>query len=1132
MDFHTTREKYMQTVNFNIHSKNHIDTFNYFLDKGLGLIAASLPKIEIDGEAAKTNLFKDLKFWFDNITVGSPSIKPFEARLTHTTYTMPLFVTLNISVDGEEYRKSFSMGDMPVMLLSRHCVLYNKPNLADYKEDDKEPGGYFIVNGLEKILRNIIIPRKNCPLALYRPTFHARKKQLSGYAVMVKSTIPTYRSQTLYVHYGTDNNIYMTLMIRKTEYVFPAMLIIKAISDLSDMEIISLLKVEHGNFNPIVMIEDLHSRGLDSKEKCLNHLGASMRHVMGFSSQRNKPDPEIGQLFIEQYVLMHLGNSGSDKLNLISFMVKKVVDLFYGKIEVDNLDALTTQELLTSGQIFGLFFREKMEEALYIVKAKLIKDLAKKADLPLLDTIEKSFANATQVGKKIEHLLATGNLKSNSGLDLMQNNGYSIIAERLNNSRFWSHLRSIHRGAYFVEMKTTTVRKLLPENWGFLCPVHTPDGGLCGLLNHLSTGCVVQPEPVQLTDKDIRALIKVLKQIGLKNTGEVALKDDRILPVLIDGRVLGCISEKSSDKFADQVRKILKSPTSKYSSKYTTLSIAIMKHNPQVNKLPAYPCIYMSLSEGRPLRKVYNIAHSFVETIDPFEQSYMMISTNLEELTETHTHIELSVDSLLSELAGQIPYMVHNQSPRNMYQCQMAKQTMGTSTHALSMRADNKMYCINFPQKPITSSPTYEALGYEDFPSGINAVVAVLSYTGYDIEDAMIINKSAYERGFMHGNVTKTYVIDMNDERTNKPSMLPLNKTDDFKEKYAQCEEPDTNRYDINDLLAVKKPKKKTDVDGLPIISEKMRHEDTKMQFHDVTESKLKNKYYKDVEESTVDTVTLCSMKDKENHNLVNLKFRYNRNPVVGDKFSSRHGQKGVLSILWPQTDMPFTESGITPDIIINPNAFPSRMTIGMLIESMAGKNACLKGQMNKTGAFQPCDWRNIGVQLQEQGYSYVGTEIMYSGVYGIPFKTEIYQGIVYYQRLRHMIKDKAQARATGPIDALTHQPIKGRKKGGGIRFGEMERDALIAHGVSFIMKDRLMNCSDTSEGFICKECGNLLSCFEREDTLVHQKERVCVLCEQNGSTGAVKKIRLPYVLRYLTNELAAMNIKVQYKLK
>lgn len=1132
MDFHTAREKYMESINFNIHSKNHIDTFNYFLEKGLPAIATSLPKIEIDGETAKTTLFRDLKFWFENISLGTPSIKPFEARLTHSTYSIPLFLTLNISVDGEEYRKSFSMGDVPVMLLSKNCILAEKPDLSEYKEDHKEPGGYFIVNGLEKILRNIIIPKKNCPLALFRPTFHIRKKQLSGFAVMVKSTLTDYRSQTLYVHYGTDNNIYMTLMIKKTEYVFPAMLIIKSLSTTSDRDLISLLKVEHGNFNPIVMVEDLHARGLDSKEKCVNHLGSSMRHVMGYSGQKSKTDAEIGQLFLEKYVLMHLNDSNDEKLNLISYMIKKVVDLFYQKIEVDNLDALTMQELLTSGQIYGLFFREKMEEALYIVRAKLIKDLAKKTDLPLLDTIEKAFTNATQVGKKIEHLLATGNLKSNSGLDLMQNNGYSIIAERLNNSRFWSHLRSIHRGAYFVEMKTTAVRKLLPENWGFLCPVHTPDGGLCGLLNHLSTGCVVQPEPIKLTERDIKTLKKTLKQIGLKDSNEAKTKDDKILPVLLDGRVLGSVSDKSAHKFADSIRKILKSPNSKYSEKYSTLSVVVINHDAKINKLPAYPSVIMSISEGRPLRKVYNITHGFIETIDPFEQCYMMISTNLEELTEVHTHIELRVDSLLSELAGQIPYMVHNQSPRNMYQCQMAKQTMGTSTHALSMRADNKMYCINFPQKPITSSPTYEALGYEDFPSGINSVVAVLSYTGYDIEDAMIINKSAYERGFMHGNITKTYVIDMNDERTNKPSMLPLNKTEDFKEKYAQCDEEDAGRYDINDLLEVKKQKKKIDVDGLPIIGEKLRHEDIKMQYQDVAESKLKNKYYKDVEESAVDTVTLCSMKDKESHNIVNLKFRYNRNPVVGDKFSSRHGQKGVMSILWPQTDMPFTESGITPDIIINPNAFPSRMTVGMLIESMAGKNACLRGQMNKTGAFQPCDWRTIGAQLQEQGYNYVGTEIMYSGVYGIPFKTEIYQGIVYYQRLRHMIKDKAQARATGPIDALTHQPIKGRKKGGGIRFGEMERDALIAHGASFIMKDRLMNCSDTSDGFICKECGNLLSCFEKEDQLLHQKERVCVMCEQNGSVGAVKKIKLPYVLRYLTNELAAMNIKVQYRLK
>ena len=218
------------------------------------------------------------------------------------------------------------------------------------------------------------------------------------------------------------------------------------------------------------------------------------------------------------------------------------------------------------------------------------------------------------------------------------------------------------------------------------------------------------------------------------------------------------------------------------------------------------------------------------------------------------------------------------------------------------------------------------------------------------------------------------------------------------------------------------------------------------------------------------------------NHVSVGYTIRYPRNPVIGDKFSSRHGQKGVLSVIWPQEDMPFTETGITPDIIINPHAFPSRMTIGMLIESLAGKGGSLNGEFIDV---TPCEKYEdddavdyYGRELVKHGYNYYGNEVMYSGIQGEMMKVDIYMGLVYYQRLRHMVSDKSQARATGPYDVLTHQPVKGRKKMGGIRFGEMERDSLLAHGASFCLNDRLMKCSDYSEGYVCCKCGSILSTY------------------------------------------------------
>lgn len=1129
-----------------VYSKHHLESFNFLLDKGLDLICKAIRPVEFMLPGA--NLMNEsVKVWFESIMPGAPSVNPYECRLTGSTYSIPLLATVKIMLDdGETTLKSFSIGEIPLMLQSNRCflrsnTLKNIP-LHTINEDDFEPGGYFIVNGLEKILRTIIIPRKNYSMCIKRQTFHMRRKNFSNCAVSIKCTNLAYKSQTLYIHYTFEGNIFVSIMIRKVEYLIPLAVLLKAIENVPDRVLIQMLTSDD-SFNGIYLLKDLFQRGLHSQSDCLKYLGFLMRDVIGLSQSKNISDEDVGKRFIEDYILIHLNNK-QDKLKCFSYMTKKLWKLVQDELEPDNLDSLATQELLSAGQLYGTFLREKVEEMLYLARSLFSKELKKRVEakehqeINILDIIEKVLPHSFEIGKKIEYLLATGNLKSNTGLDLMQNNGYSIIAERLNNCRFWSHLRSIHRGAYFVEMKTTKVRKLLPESWGFMCPVHTPDGGLCGLLNHLSSGCFIQPpNPDLFIEENINLLTQVLVEFGMILDSSGTMEDDDHLPVLLDGNVIGLISKSKSIDFSSGIRKTLKSPAKTMYKMFNSISITVINQRKDLKKVAQYPCVYLSLSEGRPLRKVYNITGAFNETIDALEQSYLMIAVNKNELTKSHTHHEIDPQTILSELAMQIPYMVHNQSPRNMYQCQMAKQSMGTSTLAMQNRVDNKMYQVYFPQKPLISSSTNQKLGFEDFSGGINSVVAVLSYTGYDIEDAMIINKSAYERGFMHGAIYKSFgLTPANNQDKNQKNSL-LNQVDSYKTNFDKISKerkinPNSfkSSYDINDLIAKKAPKRNCDIEGMPKLGDKLTNGSVKMQYFDHSLGTEKSKYYKDNEASYIENVFLYSERENKNNFNANIKLRYNRNPVVGDKFSSRHGQKGVMGIFWPQTDMPFSESGITPDIIINPNAFPSRMTIGMLIESMAGKANAMEAKQVLQNSFEPSNLGEITGLLKKHKFNSLGTETLYSGVYGVPLKVEIYQGIVYYQRLRHMIKDKAQARSHGPIDVLTRQPIKGRKKGGGIRFGEMERDALIAHGVSFILKERLMLSSDCSNAFICANCGNLLGCFEYEDVLFQQKTKRCVNCEKSNIDSIVKKVKIPFVLRYLTNELSAMNIKLTFQ--
>jgi len=252
---------------------------------------------------------------------------------------------------------------------------------------------------------------------------------------------------------------------------------------------------------------------------------------------------------------------------------------------------------------------------------------------------------------------------------------------------------------------------------------------------------------------------------------------------------------------------------------------------------------------------------------------------------------------------------------------------------------------------------------------------------------------------------------------------------------------------------------------------------------------------------------------------------------VPGDKFASRAGQKGVLSRLWPAADMPFSESGLTPDILFNPHGFPSRMTIGMMLESMAGKAGAMHGVKQDSSPFKFSeDHRAVdyfGDQLAAAGYAYHGTETMFSGYYGTELQVDIFLGIVYYQRLRHMVSDKHQVRARGPINPLTHQPVHGRKVHGGIRLGEMERDALLAHGAAFLVQDRLLRCSDESKSLVCTKCGSLLTPMISppiEGSLADAKRHA--YCRNCNDGRDVDVITIPYVLKYLTNELAAMNIR------
>lgn len=1003
---------------------------------------------------------------------------PIECRERLITYKARMTARVSWRVNGMSEWKSADrdMGMVPIMVKSNRCHLrdLSSAQLVEHNEEAAEMGGYFLINGNERLVRLLIVPRANHVVAIERPSFANRGPSYSSKGCQIRCLHKDdLTSVTNTMHYLENGGVTLRFSWRKREYMIPSIMLLKALTGATDKEIfLDLTRGEHDNTfltdRVEMLLRGFKSYSLYSGEHCLEYLGSKFRVVLG--CPEDWTDLSVGMFLIERVVLVHL-DSPRDKYRLLVFMMRKLYALVGGECSTDNPDSPQHQEVLMPGFLYGMIIKERLDEYLIALRGQIVRDVrtgVKGIDFFDDKYMAKIFKNVVpNIGGRLASFCATGNLTSPSGLDLQQVSGFTVVAEKLNFYRYVAHFRSVHRGAFFAELKTTTVRKLLPEAWGFLCPVHTPDGSPCGLLNHFSHTCQLVTREL-----DTSTIQPLLSSMGM--TPPFAHADGRThLVVQLDGAIIGYATPALALQMAQTLR-LFKTEQSR--GVPLDLEVGFVP----VSKAGQYPGLYLFSGRSRMMRPVKYLANGRMDHVGPFEQVYLDVACLPEDVHEGQTsHIEWAPTNILSVIANLTPFSDFNQSPRNMYQCQMGKQTMGTPSTALSRRTDNKLYRIQTPQTPIVRPGLHDKYGFEGFPNGTNAVVAVISYTGYDMEDAMILNKSAHERGFGYGTIYKSEILDLTIEAGAKASASS------------------TLHFGFGPDIRFDHPiREKLDSDGLPAIGAKFKAGESMVAYWDEITGKTKFKKFKGDDFAYIDTVRLLPSSESASAQFTKLQItlRIPRSPVIGDKFSSRHGQKGVCSQKWPAVDMPFSESGMQPDVIINPHAFPSRMTIGMLVESMAGKAGALHGirEDGTPWTFSedsiPQDY--FGEQLLKAGYNHLGHEPMYSGITGQEFQADIYFGVVYYQRLRHMVNDKFQVRTTGPVHQLTRQPIKGRKRAGGIRFGEMERDALLAHGTSFLLQDRLMNCSDYSTSFLCRECGSLISLgFEDRGAAHHNQD-------------------------------------------
>lgn len=1129
----------------------HVQSFNaIFEGPDGGLLDLALEEIDkkVIFDSSEDGVGNKLTYWIDSVSLEKPrpvytdkasndaKILPSECRERMTTYRSKFTLKVAYQInDGPVQFEDRSAGHVPVMLRSNRCWLngMSPKELVANREESEEMGGYFIVNGIEKLIRMLIVQRRNHPLAIERSSYAKRGANYSQYGIQIRCVRKDESSQTNVLHYLTDGQVTFRFSWRKNEYLVPVVMIIKSLAETNDRQIFDGIVGSEASNSFLsdrmeLMLRSYQAYNANSQLEALAYLGSKFRVVL--FAPADMPDVEVGKLFLRKVVLPHL-DSNEAKQRLLYFMIRKLYATVAGECCVDNPDALQFQEILLPGLLYAAILKEKLEEYLYAFRDAMRFAIQRKVILGFEDKrgIQKVFARLNEdIGKKMQYFISTGNLISPTGLDLQQTTGFTVVAERINFHRFLAHFRMVHRGSFFAELKTTTVRKLLPESWGFMCPVHTPDGSPCGLLNHLAHLCVIVCQET-VSDKELREqIVSELRTLGICLPDLTASGGPDVACVQLNGEVIGYTSHRHARVVANTLRFWKVSTAGKRIPLNLEVGLVPPSNGGQ------YPGLYLFTGRARLTREVKHLALNLPDVIGAFEQPYMNIAVTPEEIEDkVHTHVEYSPTNILSILANMTPFSDFNQSPRNMYQCQMGKQTMGTPNTNLVHRSDNKMYQIQTGQTPIVKAKLFDEYGLDEFPNGMNAVVAVISYTGYDMDDAMILNKSALERGFAHGSVYKTEIIDFAERRRRN--------------------EPISQHIGFGNDDVPPEWREKLDSDGLPIIGSTVKFGDPLVAFYDDIAGRTKVKTYHSTEEAKVDQVKLLGDDGQklDEPQKLSVKLRIDRHPNIGDKFSSRHGQKGVCSQKWPAVDLPFSESGIQPDIIINPHAFPSRMTIGMFVESLAGKSGCLHGFATdatpwKFDENQPAaDY--FGEQLLAAGYNYHGNEPMYSGVTGEELRADIYVGVVFYQRLRHMVNDKFQVRSTGEVNQTTLQPVKGRKRGGGIRVGEMERDAFLGHGTAFLLQDRLLNCSDYSLASVCRECGSLLSTQVTVPRIGTKAETRCRRCATRvvGSTSKniwedgqgvkfsggnnISTVAIPFVLRYLDSELSAMGISMRF---
>ncbi|XP_066258243.1 DNA-directed RNA polymerase III subunit RPC2 [Euwallacea similis] len=1090
--------------------KQHIDSFNYFINVEIKKIVEANNRVTCDADP----LFY---IEYTNVHVGVPTIDegynvtseaaPHTCRLRDLTYAAPISVDIVYTKETQRLsRKGLLIGRMPIMLKSSNCTLYNKSEfeLAKMNECPLDPGGYFVVKGQEKV---ILIQEQ---LSKNRMLVEEGK-----WGVQCQVTSSTHEKKSRTMVFVKGNKYYMGHNIFTDP--IPVSIIFKAMDILSDKEICELIGIaDIHKLTPT--LEECHKLKIYTQEAALKYLGSKIiTKRFAVSASKVKTPTDEARDLLATTILAHVPVIEYEfrlKAVYLGLMVNRVIQAQTDKKFLDDRDYYGNKRMELAGSLISLLFEDAFKRFNYELKSTAEKNIPKQRATQF-DIVK--YMRPDVITNCLVFAISTGNWTIKRFR--MERLGVTQVLSRLSYISALGMMTRVN-SQFESTRKVSGPRSLQPSQWGMLCPSDTPEGEACGLVKNLALMTHIT------TDIDEFPIIRLARNAGVEDIGmvaSIAIHSPLAFIVFLNGNILGVTTnhKKLIDVFRLMRRK---GKISNYVSIYASFLHKCVYISSDGGRL-CRP--YILVEAGQPLVNRHHIMElekgirnfedflhdGLIEFLDVNEENDSFIACYEKDITPQTTHLEIAPFTLLGVCAGLVPYPHHNQSPRNTYQCAMGKQAMGSIGYNQRNRMDTLLYNLVYPQIPMCKTKSIELSNFDKLPAGQNATIAVMSYSGYDIEDALILNKASIDRGFGRCLVYKNskclmkryqnQTVDriqgpMIDIQTNQP--MWKHKCLDADGIASPGELIENKQTLVNKSI----PSGST----LPGSTLPGTASNSAVEYKDTPLS------YRNVEPSYIEKVLVST--NEEDTTLIKLLLRQTRRPEIGDKFSSRHGQKGVVGLIVEQEDMPFNEYGICPDIIMNPHGYPSRMTVGKLLELLSGKAGTVEGKFHYGTAFGGSKVEDVGDELVKHGYNYQGKDLFYSGIDGQLLEAYIYSGPVYYQKLKHMVQDKIHGRARGPRAVLTRQPTEGRSRDGGLRLGEMERDCLIGYGASMMLVERLMVSSDQCEVDVCNQCGRL---------------GYCGWCNSCKSSAQVSSITMPYACKLLLTELQAMNITARLTL-